>query len=963
LDEEANLESDLKEGQLPPVNLHAKDLPLPHPPSIDSPGYPDTSQDAEDVEELCVDDSEYPAASTLLPWPQYVGELKHEKYRRQLLRADSFRDPVRAIRIWEDMRTWSRASLTNLSILQWCLLAEAGCLHSHPSILSDLPAELVVAHANSPKAQDSMVSRVLQRLTSIPTHGYVRDAIFRPLLRPQHSIPTKVSKADVTFQKNLDYLAIDLFSKYYRDNAASVAGLPRSTILRLATIAAYRRPLALKHGGLLNAFFAATRRHGWKMYLTFPSRNPTHLNNAPTGHIWALFRLVQVYINSESRREAFGLFQRLVKEKIITPSAISQVNINREDPRTAVLFALIKTCLDYEWNTGSLELMILAAERDPTVFDEQMRPLVNETLYVLLKQAASMSPAQRYNLRVSAALQSNPTQHTPDGPKFLLQRIMALIVALRRDKGTFEIEDRVIQNFYAVARQLNFHHIAEALFNIGRANASLIASTPLLLVSPSFGASDGRSSGFLPVQPHHVTYKTTLRHIPPSNPQPIIPSKDPLEPSVTTKTRYQAPCGPSLLWLFEAMLKDTKNVHLCRILAQEVVESDIDIPVYDRGHFVRLLASAGFARAARDLWKRYSQDEIQGVIGHAGAMIRLVSLFYRLGKDLEEKELAVGEGWEVFKTLSSESDGFLDEGGGVVVGAMDGEDAKVLFDADAAKDFAREVVGKFRACKEPVQAASKPDLNALARAYFMMDMPEEGFTLFKVVKATRSPDMYDVNVGLSGVAKYNPQLASRMVDRMDERGLAPNSVTWGTLIHIAFLKGDMEMVISLVKRAQQRGISEFSSRTIVTLIRASLSDILPGSQVPSHTVILKSKDGVGPLQLTLGGEGSADQIKQNLGMAWHLIGTLDSQVYVGTWSSARLCLERALWLGDAKLAFKFWDKYLGHKTQWNDGAQIKHRKQISELVVMAREERKLEASEAMNMLRKLSGTSEGLVSL
>jgi pentatricopeptide repeat protein len=165
---------------------------------------------------------------------------------------------------------------------------------------------------------------------------------------------------------------------------------------------------------------------------------------------------------------------------------------------------------------------------------------------------------------------------------------------------------------------------------------------------------------------------------------------------------------------------------------------------------------------------------------------------------------------------------------------IDGEDAKVLFDADAAKGFAKEVLDKFRACKVPLERASQQDLNALARAYFMMDKTEEGFALFQMVKATRSPDMYDVNVVLSGVAKYNVELASRMIDRMHERGLVPNAVTWGTVIHLAFLKGDMELMISLVRRAQERGTSEFTARTIGTLIRASVSD------VPSWISVSKS---------------------------------------------------------------------------------------------------------------------------
>jgi len=137
----------------------------------------------------------------------------------------------------------------------------------------------------------------------------------------------------------------------------------------------------------------------------------------------------------------------------------------------------------------------------------------------------------------------------------------------------------------------------------------------------------------------------------------------------------------------------------------------------------------------------------------------------------------------------------------------------------------------------------------------MMDRTEEGFALFQMFKATHSPDMHDVNVVLSGVAKYNVGLASRMIDRMHQRGLAPDAVTWGTVVHLAYLKEDTELMINLVKRAQERGTSEFTSRTIASLIRASFSDVPPGSQLASHTISLGNKRRVGSLQLTFGGEG------------------------------------------------------------------------------------------------------------
>ena len=955
-DQDVDLEPEPNEEEPPPpVTLHSSDplLPQPHKDTIESPSI------AGDAGDSSITDSEDADADPSRPWVDYVKQLKIEKRTRQKAKAKDFLNPAHAIEQWDYMRTWNRSHIANLSVLRWTLLAKAGCQLNEPSVLYNLPGELVDAHANSPRAQVSMVGRVLRNLIPIDEKGVAKYPMFDPLTRPWDPRPRTASEAKATFQRNLDYLSVDLFSEYYQDKPSFVAKLPRDMIFRLVVVAAYGCPQALKHGGLLSAFFAAVHRDGPKLLLAFPLRDPTPLDDAPTGHVWALFRLVQVYFNSESQREAFRLFQRLVQEKMITPSAISQVTIGRGDPRAVILFAMTRTCLDYEWNTGALELMILAAEHDPTVFHEQMRPLVNETLYVLLKQATLMSPAPKYNVRMSAAVQRKATHQAPAGPRYLLRRIIALITALRRDHQAFEIEDKVVQVFYAVARQLDFHHAAEVLFSIGRIYMPFSIPAPSVLVSPSFEVSDDPSSGYIsPVEPNHTIFNSTTRPTsPPDGPQPTVASEDSPEPSALN-TKYPVPRGPPLLWFLEGMLKESKNVHLSRRLAKEVVESNVDIPVYDRGQFIRLLASAGFAQAGKELWMRYSRDETQGVIGHAGAMIRLVSLFSHLGKDLEAKEAMVYEGSVTpgSSFVSPPDPGGSSEDDDVEVGVIDGDDAKALFDADAAKGFAKEVVDKFRACKVPIEGASRHDLNALARAYFMTDRTEEGFSHFEMVKAARSPDMHDVNVVLSGVAGHNAGLASKMIDRMHERGLVPDAVTWGTVIHLTYLKGETELMISLVKRAQERGISKFTSRTISSLIRASVSEAPAGSQLASHAVTLGSKKRVGSLQLTFGGEGGIEQIRRNLDIAWHLMETLDTQTYVGTWSLAKFCLDRAVWVGDAELAFRFWDKYLGWKTQWSDGDQARSRKRLYELVATAKKEKKLETLQATNMLRKLSGT-------
>ena len=136
--------------------------------------------------------------------------------------------------------------------------------------------------------------------------------MFDRLLRPWDPNPPSISEAEATLQKNLVHLSINLFNEY-QDKPSLVARLPRDMIFRLMAVAAYRCPKALGRRGLLRAFFAAAHRDDLKLYFSFPLCDPAPLDNAPTGHV-----------NCISTR---SFNERLVQEKMVTSSAISQVNI------------------------------------------------------------------------------------------------------------------------------------------------------------------------------------------------------------------------------------------------------------------------------------------------------------------------------------------------------------------------------------------------------------------------------------------------------------------------------------------------------------------------------------------------------------------------------------------------------------------------------------------------------------
>ena len=88
----------------------------------------------------------------------------------------------------------------------------------------------------------------------------------------------------------------------------------------------------------------------------------------------------------------------------------------------------------------------------------------------------------------------------------------------------------------------------------------------------------------------------------------------------------------------------------------------------------------------------------------------------------------------------------------------------------------------------------------------------DGINTLKILLERRElPDMYDINVALSAMAEYSPRKASRMIGKMVRRGLTPDAVTFGTVLHHSIIHGDMDLANKLFNQAQQTGTGEVFS--------------------------------------------------------------------------------------------------------------------------------------------------------
>jgi hypothetical protein len=99
--------------------------------------------------------------------------------------------------------------------------------------------------------------------------------------------------------------------------------------------------------------------------------------------------------------------------------------------------------------------------------------------------------------------------------------------------------------------------------------------------------------------------------------------------SITRSTLYSIiPSGQTLLWLMNQLVRKSQNQHAAQILARTVAESPTTLSTQVRPPFIQLCSRASFVSEARILWERYSVcADGDAVVGHAGTMLRLVSLF------------------------------------------------------------------------------------------------------------------------------------------------------------------------------------------------------------------------------------------------------------------------------------------------------------------------------------------------
>ena len=371
--------------------------------------------------------------------------------------------------------------------------------------------------------------------------------------------------------------------------------------------------------------------------------------------------------------------------------------------------------------------------------------------------------------------------------------------------------------------------------------------------------------------------------------------------SVLQTHHYPPPQGLSLTWLMAHLVSASHKIHLSRALASEVLVDNLSIPLQHRAKFIATTAAQGYGTLARKLWERYAVGkDKEFIIGDCTLMIRMVSLFANLSKRANIRYEAA--------LIGSSSNPEILKG-----------------HVEDLNTFIHRILTEFTDYHRPLTEAPHRVLTSLARADFILGKFADGLKCFSFLARRKElPDLHDVNVLLSALAQVSPRLAVKMTKRMEARGLRPDAVTFGTILHHALLHQDEVLVPEMIRRIQSLPDKRITLKTMVGLIRAS---------------IMSMRD-----------ESNADKRKK-LATALFLIKSFPQTNILASPQMGKYLVYRSLEAEDGELAYKFWKLCLRDSTEWHDREQQLLRSSITRMI--KNHSHRLESQQVAGMLSQL----------
>ena len=347
---------------------------------------------------------------------------------------------------------------------------------------------------------------------------------------------------------------------------------------------------------------------------------------------------------------------------------------------------------------------------------------------------------------------------------------------------------------------------------------------------------------------------------------------------VLRRHRYPPPQGKALAWLMKYLT--SKRMCLARQLVEEVVTENLQIIAPFRARFISLAASQGYSSLARQLWNRYSiGKDSHLIVGSSFLMLRMTSLYAYL----------------IRRTNSQ-----LQEAG------TDGEKDSLTRQLHDLILFRDHIFRSYRKYHSPLIDAPHRVITSFARACFIIERFALGFKTFKILlKRKEIPDMYDINVALSAVAKRRPHSAIAIINRLKARGIQPDAVSFATVMHFAKLHGDSKLALEMKVELRRLDRHQMSLKSVAALVRATVS----------------FEDN----------ETRRSQ-RQKLQDAMDIIEKLTSDRFLPSPQTGKYLVIASLHANDPVMAYRFWNLLLRNTAEWMDGEQVFQRRLISERI-------------------------------
>jgi hypothetical protein len=389
---------------------------------------------------------------------------------------------------------------------------------------------------------------------------------------------------------------------------------------------------------------------------------------------------------------------------------------------------------------------------------------------------------------------------------------------------------------------------------------------------------------------------------------------------------YTPPSGGALIWLLKYLSQKIYDMHSARQLAHAVNQANFVIHDVHVLSLLNLFTQGGFLDEAEDMWRRYTEVETDRRPTDAEKKLRdriygssvVMSGFIRAFVRGSERARRQAEAKSIYRSTYIAPVNAPKKG------------------PDELHEFALLVLEKYVENNQPLNQASRIDVSALARAYFILGQTSAAVrTMKSILRRNIIPTAQELSITLASMANLSPRRASRMLQRMIDKGIQPEAIDFSAIIHEASLRGDDMLVGALVTKARELGHEQLSKRGIHSLIQFSLR-------------FNPAKNGERPAE-------EAETLRRVLRMVRALADARVDTVltpWLGT-KCARACVR----VNQGELAYEFWRLLVSEKEDRNHLSQQVLRARIVRVIQQEIAGREISESRGRQMIDELRGWS------